>query len=171
MQLDDYFHTLARYHAWATRQLLDRHLAALPDADWRRDCGLFFGSIHRTLNHLLVADDIWYSRFAENRSPRTALDEELHADRDELCNAISAAVERWSAYVPTIDASRWQGDLTYARNNGETVRIAFAPALGHVFNHATHHRAQITAALTAMSRPCPELDWVRMLQQEPKRLS
>jgi uncharacterized damage-inducible protein DinB len=32
--------------------------------------------------------------------------------------------------------------------------------LGHVFNHATHHRGQITAALTAMGHACPELDFI-----------
>jgi uncharacterized damage-inducible protein DinB len=33
-------------------------------------------------------------------------------------------------------------------------------------NHSTHHRGQITAALTAMGQPAPELDMVYMLQAE-----
>ena len=43
--------TLARYERWATAQLL-QHVDALDDDAYRRDVGLFFGSIHRTLNHL-----------------------------------------------------------------------------------------------------------------------
>jgi hypothetical protein len=42
--------------------------------------------------------------------------------------------------------------------------LAFAATLAHVFNHSTHHRGQITAALTAMGQPAPELDMVYMLQ-------
>ena len=42
--------------------------------------------------------------------------------------------------------------------------LPFAPALLHVFNHGTHHRGQITAALTALGQPCPELDLVYFLQ-------
>jgi uncharacterized damage-inducible protein DinB len=38
-----------------------------------------------------------------------------------------------------------------------------------VFNHATHHRGQLTAALTGMVHPGPELDWVYLLQQEAKQ--
>ena len=44
--------------------------------------------------------------------------------------------------------------------------LPFAAALAHVFNHGTHHRGQVTAALTAMGRPCPELDLALMLVQE-----
>ena len=49
--------------------------------------------------------------------------------------------------------------------------MPFAPALGHVFNHATHHRGQLTAAMTALGQPGPELDWVYLLQQESRRMS
>jgi uncharacterized damage-inducible protein DinB len=44
--------------------------------------------------------------------------------------------------------------------------LPFAATLAHVFNHSTHHRGQITAALTAMGQPAPELDMVYMLQAE-----
>ncbi|MEO8249823.1 MAG: DinB family protein [Burkholderiales bacterium] len=168
MQLADYFQGLAHYHAWATRQLLDRHLALLLDTEWRAERRLFFGSIHRTLNHLLVAENIWWGRVAENHSRPIALDTELHEGRDELCKALLLATQRWSGWLSTIDSARWDGDLAYTRNNGEAVRIPFAPTLGHVFNHGTHHRGQITAALTAMGKPAPELDWVYLLQQEAR---
>ena len=35
---------------------------ALSDADYRRNVGAFFKSMHGTLNHLLVADRIWLKR-------------------------------------------------------------------------------------------------------------
>ena len=69
MSLPNYFASLGRYHVWATNKLLASNLKNLSDADWRRDCGLFFRSVHGTLNHLLVADELWYARFAEGRSP------------------------------------------------------------------------------------------------------
>ncbi|MET0544604.1 MAG: DinB family protein [Variovorax sp.] len=166
MTLSHYFAGLARYHAWATRKLLSEDLAQLGDEEWHRDAGLFFGSVHRTVNHLLVTDDIWYARFAEGESPRTALDAELHVDRTRLCEALSDAVGRWHPWSEAIDAARFDGELVYTRGNGEPVRVPFAPALGHVFNHATHHRGQLTAAVTAMGHPGPELDWIRLQQQE-----
>jgi uncharacterized damage-inducible protein DinB len=60
-----YFATLARYNVWATRKLFE-HVDALSDDEYRRDVGLFFKSVHGTLNHLLVGEHLlWYPRFAE----------------------------------------------------------------------------------------------------------
>lgn len=168
MQLIDHFTGLARYHAWATQRLLDEHLVALSNDEWWRDCGLFFGSVHRTVNHLLVTDNIWFSRLAENQSPRIALDAELHADRKELGIALLHAVARWSDWLTRFAANRVDDKLVYSRNSGEVVQVPFASAVGHVFNHATHHRGQLSAALTMMGKPGPNLDWIGLLQQEAK---
>ena len=168
MDLQRYFVELARYHEWATRRLFDQNLAALSDEHWYCDTSLFFRSIHGTLNHLLVTDNTWHARFAEGLSPRTPLDAQLHADRDALCEALIAAVGRWAPWIESLDTSRFEGELVYTRNNGQTVRVPYAAALGHVFNHATHHRGQISAGLTAMGLAGPELDWVYKLQQEVK---
>ncbi len=169
MTMVPYFASLARYHAWATHKLLAQDLAQLSDDEWHRDIRLFFGSVHRTVNHLLVADTIWYARFADNTPRRIALDAELHSDRAELCAALATAVDRWAPWAEAIDATRLDGDLVYTRTDGEAARIPYAPALGHVFNHATHHRGQITAGVTAMGHPGPSLDWASLLQLEARR--
>jgi uncharacterized damage-inducible protein DinB len=49
---------------------------------------------------------------------------------------------------------------------GQAMTLPFAPTLVHVFNHATHHRGQITAALTMLGQPGPELDLVYFLQAQ-----
>ena len=67
--LRGYFASLARYHAWATAKLYE-HVDRLDDADYRKDAGLFFKSVHGTLNHLLVAEHASGSR-ASPRASRT----------------------------------------------------------------------------------------------------
>lgn len=157
---------LARYNLWATRELL-RQVDELPEPDYRRDLGLFFKSVHRTLNHLLLAEhEIWYRRFAEGRSPALALDREIEPDRRALRDRLVEGALAWLPLIEVWPESRLLGTLDYRRLNGDPVSLPFAAALTHVFNHGTHHRGQVTAALTALGRPCPELDLVRMLQQE-----
>ena len=163
-----YFATLARYHVWATRRLFE-HVDKLADDDYRRDAGLFFKSVHGTLNHLLVAEHrIWFRRFAEGVSNRIALDTEVEADRARLRDTLIDAAARWQPLIESFADARFAGTLDYTTTKGVAQSLPFAPTLGHVFNHATHHRAQVTAALTAMGYPCPEIDWVWMLQAESK---
>jgi hypothetical protein len=57
-----HYAALARYNAWANRQLYDA-AAELSDDEYRADRGAFFKSMHGTLNHLLTADQVWMHRF------------------------------------------------------------------------------------------------------------
>jgi DinB family len=57
-----HFVMLAGYNAWANRRLYDA-AETLSNADYRADRGVFFKSMHGTLNHLLVTDRIWMRRF------------------------------------------------------------------------------------------------------------
>lgn len=159
---------LARYSLWALAKLY-AHVDFLAEADYRRDAGLFFHSVHGTLNHLLVAEhQVWFPRFAEGLSNRIALNAELETDRDRLRERLLAATARWAPLIESWDGARFDGRLDYTTTRGVAQSLPFALTLAHVFNHATHHRGQITAAITAMGHECPELDLVWMLQAEAR---
>ena len=159
-----HFTTLAGYSQWATVRLLDA-VALLPEAEYRRDVGLFFRSIHGTLNHLLVGEHhLWFVRFSERVSPRVALDAELEPDRAKLDASLRGLGERWGPWIATVPVARWGQTLDYTTMRGIPASLPFAATLAHVFNHGTHHRGQITAALTQLGQPCPELDLVYYLQ-------
>jgi uncharacterized damage-inducible protein DinB len=168
----DHFSLLARYNVWATERLLNAHVRALSDADYRRDAGLFFKSVHGTLNHLRVAEQLlWYPRFARGVSPKHALDEEAEADREQLATVLLWGARAWQPLVQSWDETRFDGTLEYVSTKGVPQSLPFAATLAHVFNHGTHHRGQISAAITAMGHACPELDLVWMLQAEAKARS
>jgi uncharacterized damage-inducible protein DinB len=63
---------------------------------------------------------------------------------------------------------RFEGKLTYTATTGQTITLPFSATITHVFNHSTHHRGQITAALTMLGQPSPALDLVYMLLEESK---
>jgi uncharacterized damage-inducible protein DinB len=162
MQAHAYFLTLARYNVWATGQLLEA-VNALPEADYRRDCGLFFKSIHGTLNHLWGGKHgVCRKRFAEGLSPQVALNAEVHTDRSVLAQQLLQGAQVWQPLIEGWDDARFEGTLDYRNLSGVAMSLPFATTLGHVFNHGTHHRGQITA----MGQPCPELNLVYLLQSE-----
>ena len=166
MNFHAYFATLARYNVWATRALFE-HVDALPEADYRRDAGLFFKSVHGTLNHLLVAEhEAWFPRFAQGVSNRIELNAELEPDRVRLRDRLVEGAQRWSPLIAALPVERFDAMLDYTSTRGVAQSLPFAATLGHVFNHGTHHRGQISAAITAMGHACPELDMVWMLRAE-----
>lgn len=170
MSLRRHLLTLARYNDWATRRLLDEHVGKLGENDYRRDCGLFFKSVHGTLNHLLVGEHLlWWPRFAEGISPQLALDAAVETDRDTLAKKLIEGAGRWIGWLEALPETRLDSRIKYTTMRGARATLPFASTLAHVFNHGTHHRGQISAALTAMGQPCPVLDLVYMLQLESAR--
>lgn len=166
--MQNYFLTLARYHAWATDKLL-AEVALMSDAGYYKDSGLFFKSVHGTLNHMLVAEQHWYSRFSDGISLRLALNAELEPDRLAVANALRSAIQRWEQLLRDVPSRRFDEKISYTRVSGEPVTTPFAATLAHVFNHGTHHRGQISTALTQLGLPAPEMDIIYMLQAEVKK--
>lgn len=163
MNMMDNYRFLARYNRWFNQRLYAA-CDTLDDAARQHDDGAFFGSIHRTLNHLMVADQIWLRRLTQCCADRgmactvlTAamdlpspftLDMVLYDDwavlkarRDQL----DAAIEAWLAEAPA-DLPQWT--LRYANTQGVQREHPVWQALTHVFNHQTHHRGQVTTLLS-----------------------
>jgi uncharacterized damage-inducible protein DinB len=153
------YRRLARYNAWMNERLYDA-AGRLSDADRKRDRGAFFGSIHRTLEHLLWADKLWLQRFAAQGVAFPALSPDLlwmpegatygsvlHEGWTELRGArqrLDAAIVRWTDEMP---AGFALATLRYANTKGVRREHAAWQALTHFFNHQTHHRGQATTLL------------------------
>ena len=64
-----YVQCMARYNRWQNENLYG--VADRLSAEERgRERGAFFGSIHKTLSHLLWGDRVWMSRFSEVPKPQ-----------------------------------------------------------------------------------------------------
>ena len=145
-----YVQRMSRYNRWQNENLYgvaDR----LSDTERRQERGAFFGSIHKTLSHLLWADYQWMSRFSDWQKPDVGIPESvsLYPDWDKLKHERSTADTRlieWSSQL----APEWiTGDLTWF--SGALKREVSKPRaelVVHFFNHQTHHRGQVHAMLT-----------------------
>lgn len=154
----------AEYHEWAFDVVLSA-IRDVDDATCRAPAGLFFGSIHGTLNHLLVAEHVWFGRFVDEPFAVTGLDAELEADRDALDTALRVASARWRPWIAGRNEAALAGRLDYRNLSGARFRDPVAATLLHVFNHATHHRGQISAALTTLGADAPVMDLIYFLRE------
>ena len=153
----DYFRQLAQYNARANWRLYAA-CARLDDAERRKPRPCFFGSIHATLNHILVADRTWLARLTGAEHGIVNLDHELYADFEELRAARVTEDERLICLVGSYDEAELADTLCYVSTEGEVKRKPMAQVLGHLFNHQTHHRGQVHALLSDTGVPPPPLD-------------
>jgi len=151
-----YVQRMAHYNRWQNENLYgvaDR----LPADERARERGAWFGSIHKTLSHILWGDKSWMSRFADLPRPSGGIPDSvaLFPDWEEL-KVERAAFDRtildWADHVH----NDWlAADQTYY--SGATKREWTRPRwvlVTHMSNHQTHHRGQVHAMLTqAGGRP------------------
>ncbi len=145
-----YCQLLALYNSKMNQQLYSA-CSLLPDELRKSDIKLFFISIHGTLNHLLYGDIAWLSRFLGRENDVPTLGEELYADFSELAAARTEWDKKIISWTNTI-SPEWLGqDFTFVSKVDQQSRTRPAWLLvAHMFNHATHHRGQITAALSQL---------------------
>ena len=156
-----YVQTFARYNAWQNSQLQDV-VNAMDQADLNQDRGAFFGSIQRTLSHLLWGDTLWISRFdGQPGVPEGSI--QRHADlwptkqvwaaERLICDA------RIRSWADGLNETALSGDLTWRySDSGQSATKPLAHCVTHFFNHQTHHRGQVHAMLTAAGQKAPVSD-------------
>jgi uncharacterized damage-inducible protein DinB len=157
-----YFAMFAAYNRWANERLYDA-ARTLPDGGYREPRGAYFGSLHGTLNHLVVGDRIWLHRFTGTGPYPTRLDEILHEEFTALEHARQIEDERIIAYVDSLTDGDIAGLVSYRTIvNPKDITQPLGPALGHFFNHQTHHRGQAHSLVTqiAGNAAMPSLDMI-----------
>lgn len=151
-----YVQRMARYNRWQNENLYGV-ADALSDDERRRERGAFFGSIHKTLSHLLWADRMWMSRFTDVPRPQGGIPESvsMYPDWDGLKRERADFDAQIVAWADRLDPAWLAGNLTWysgaaKRELTREKRLLIA----HMFNHQTHHRGQVHCMLTqAGGRP------------------
>ncbi|MEM8794160.1 MAG: DinB family protein [Pseudomonadota bacterium] len=155
-----HFEMFAAYNHWANARLFEA-ANALSDTAYHSDEKAFFGSVHGTLNHLLVGDRIWMRRFTGQGPDHRDLNEIIHEDRAALAQARKEEDHRIIAWVDGLSEADLSGDITYMPiTTPREIRSPLAPLMAHFFNHQTHHRGQAHALLTRLAGTAPSLDLV-----------
>ncbi len=153
----------SRYNRWANARLYaacgdlgrEAYMAPRPS---------FFGSIHATLNHILVADMLWLGRL--RGTPVTlALDAELHRELEDLRAAREAFDRDLVDHCDDLETGWQEAVLSYANSRGEPFETPLVQVYWHLFNHQTHHRGQVHGLLSQAGVAPPPLDLIYFLRE------
>ena len=145
-----YVQRMARYNRWQNENLYGV-ADSLPDEERRRERGAFFGSIHKTLSHLLWADGMWMSRLAGTPKPEGGVPQSvtLYADWEPLKRERAAVDQAMIGWADGLETPWLAQDLTWYSGaiRAEVSKPKWV-LVAHLFNHQTHHRGQVHCMLT-----------------------
>ena len=156
---------MARFNAWVNKRVYGC-VAGLSDADYRKDRKAYFGSIHNTLNHLLVVDRTWTGRIRNVDHDIKSLDQILYDDFAALRAAREAEDAALIELVDGLSDEELRSPVSYRFLGGGGSRSSRRDhILITLFNHQTHHRGQIHAMLTQQDIDPPPLDVIYFLHE------
>ncbi len=160
------FSVMANYNTWVNARIFNL-CADLDDHAYRQDTGAFFGSIHNTLNHILLVDILWLARLkGEKVHYIQSLGQILYDDLSALADARVKIDRELTEYVQELSEEDLKDSVAYTRMSGQTGEDTVWEVLITLFNHQTHHRGQIHAMLTQSGIPnssMPDIDVVDYL--------
>jgi uncharacterized damage-inducible protein DinB len=165
-----HFLMMARYNAWANLRLY-KMAGALPEELYRREVGVYFKSLHGTLNHLLVTDRIWMRRLTGEGSHPNKLNAIAFDDFASLQAARTSEDLRIVNYTENLQEADIEKELDYTTLNGTPQRQPICEILAHWFNHQTHHRGQAHAILTLVGVTEPDPLDLLVMQRRANRSS
>ncbi len=161
MKPDDTLTTLFSHNLWANLRLLEQ-CAALSNEQLNATISGAYGSIWDTLQHIVLAEQSYFSRISTGQR--------LHRAEDappltiaEMMESVRTTGAGFIAWAPKVQA----GDTVQIDWDGTLRHVPKTIILTQVINHATEHRAQIMAILTQLGIQPPELDsWTYFDERE-----
>ena len=144
------FKVQAQYNRW-----MNEHFYGLcdtiSDEKRKRDMGAFFNSVHGTLNHLLLGDKIWMSRFLQTSFEIESLDQELYSDYGELKKERKIVDKEIFDYINSLNEKVIEGLISFTSHVQKARRkFVLRDCLLHFFHHQTHHRGQLSTLISQL---------------------
>ena len=148
---------MAQHNKWANARVSEA-ISQISEDDYHMDRGSFFGSIHGTLNHLLLVDRLWCGRMINELYPADRLDLIIVEDRDTYIRERAAEDDILIDLVASLSPEDLEGEISYSTLIGFSATDKRRVILAHMFNHATHHRGQAHDQLSRVPMDPPPLD-------------
>lgn len=148
---------LIDYMDWAREHMLDA-VAGLTTEERERELGGSFGSVQKTLVHLVWAEETWSNRL-QVTSPPLAEPVALAdlADLRSVWAAIAARTRQWVAALPDGPVT---GSVEYTHRTGGQYATRADVLIQHLSNHQTYHRGQVAHMLRQLGHPAVSTDMI-----------
>jgi uncharacterized damage-inducible protein DinB len=156
--------TLYEYNYWANARILES-AARVSEAQYFAPADASFGSLHKTLVHILGAEWMWRMRCQQGVSPPGLLSE-------KDVPAFGTLRARWQEEeraMRTFLAGLRDEDMIrlvrYTNTRGKSYESTLWHILAHIVNHGTQFRSEAGMLLTAYGQSPGDVDLIFFLRE------
>lgn len=165
IRIQKHFCVLMRYNAWCNQRIYSA-VESLSDDIYRAEHKQFLGSIHGTLNHLLLTDRLWLDRMQRGLFATVPkLDDvvyqvfaELRAERNLLDDSLIS-------FVNGLEEEAFNSFIQYRSSKGGTPKLTVLEILTSMNIHQNHHRGQVHHMLSVSGTVAPSLDFPTYIEE------
>jgi uncharacterized damage-inducible protein DinB len=171
------FKLLATYNRLMNQRMFEV-LLPLSQIQLNENRGAFFGSIHGSLNHILVADVIWLKRFAahpaftwqkeylDQLEQPASLATILFDDFGSLKQMRVAIDDLLIDWITPLNLVDLEGVLNYKNMAGNPYCHELVSLVHHLFLHQIHHRGQVTTLMSQLDVDFGDTDFLEILPEQ-----
>lgn len=147
------------YQHWANEILFDS-LDRLDEAGRQSAQGLFFGSIHHTVDHMLTVNKLWLRRLRHEQSVPVSFGTIYEPVWRDLKTHFRAHLREMQHWLEAQNDDFFEQEFDYTSSDGERRHNWIHDILTHMMTHIAHHRGQVSAVATRLGAPVPEMDFL-----------
>lgn len=157
------------YQHWAN-EVLFTSLDYLQPEVIGSDQGLFFNSIHHTVDHMVLVSQLWLSRL---QGEHLAVNFKIinNPDWRELKLALRRETRKLQTWLEAQPPEFFDKQIGFVDSEGKSRSMWVRDVLTHLFTHYAHHRGQVSAVAIRLGVPCPEMDFVYYRREMERLLS
>lgn len=156
----------AAYNLWANKIILER-LALLPDEMLHKETGSSFGTIYKTLVHLMEVESIWWQRL-ELQEHILLPEKDPDENFEKLSKKLLVLSTQWGDWVKDANEKKLTHVFGYQNTKKEFFKQPVYEMLLHLFNHQTYHRGQIVTMMRQNGiDKIPATDFIAFSRKSP----
>lgn len=135
----------ATYNLWANK-LITEKVAQSPPEIIHKEMNSSFGSIYKTVVHLMDVESIWWQRLKLQEHVEWP-GKSFNGNFEELSQQLLLLSKQWNDWIHGTNEVNLTHVFAYQNSKKEQFKQPVYEMLLHLFNHQTFHRGQIVTML------------------------
>jgi uncharacterized damage-inducible protein DinB len=157
------------YNHWANRHLAEA-VSELDNKQFMKMIISSFPSIHKTLIHIIWAEELWLERW-QGRSFVPELDPEEYPTSESIMKKFESLYQDQMQYLNDLNPGSEDQKVSYINFKGKRWEYTLRQMVQHLIIHSAYHRGQLATLLRQLGVSPPNTDYLMFVDYQSDRIA